>query len=99
MKSIKEISEEVAKKLNGCDVYISLNSNAWIYYSSISGYLNDNIDSYYDLYFREKKHGKDIEICRTTENPKALMKIIKQIEPKAKITYTVATTTYKSITV
>jgi len=97
MKSIKKISEGFIKELKVSDAYISENDKSWVYYSSVSGFLDDDLNNYYDVYFKEQKDFKEIEVCHTTKNPEIIVGIIKGIEPQCKVTYSVASYTSKTV--
>ena len=87
--NVKYMAEELIKKLP-IDTHEHLDLKRWKYYNSLNGYLNDK---YFDLYFRETINGrKTIEISHNTEKPDVILKMIKNINKKAKVTYTQTTT-------
>lgn len=97
MKGLQEILDAAIKKLPS-DVSVFVNDDAnWNVYCSISGYINDD---YFDIYFKHhKKSVSNIEIARTTKNPKYFIRLIKKIDKSIEINYTEITTTYKECTV
>lgn len=96
MKELKQIAEELITILENTTPQIT-EDDKWDYYCALSGYYND---SYYAVTLsRFKGSGDEIEVEYTTNNPLKIVDLIKKIEPKTSVTYRVATTTYKSVTV
>ncbi len=86
MKTLKEISDEFIYQMNvrRSDIFISTDK-VWKIYLAISGF---NKGEYYYITFQHLiNFNPEIEISHTTNCTKEIFKIIKEIEPKAKVTY------------
>lgn len=87
---LKELTEKFKEYLKEeeeeYEDYNPSQSKNWLFYDSISGFFND---SYFCVCFRQSpKSEYIIEIYHTTDYPEEILRIIKNIEPNAKVTYT-----------
>jgi len=87
MKDIKTIALELKDKiLPNKKVYTQENTEAWVYYISLSGYYND---VYFNIDLMHHVGGLTaIKSAHTTEDHQMFIDMIKEIEPEAKIQYT-----------
>ena len=93
MKRLKTIAKELTEILKPSNHFVN-NTGNWVFYCTIMGHYNNK---YYDICLSKyKNNNKEIEIAHTTKDPKEILEMIKEIEPKAKVTYT--QTTYKEVT-
>jgi len=96
MKQLRTIAKELVEILKPSgDPYISKGAG-WVFYADITGHLNG---VYYSVNFHCHKFdrkNKVIEICQTTDCAETIAKLIKEIEPNAKVK--LYKTSYESLT-
>ena len=85
MKTLEQIAEELIEIIKPSNIFKSDKKDFHTYISLCGSYLDHG---YYDIYFRSYRGKDEIDIAKTTKSPEFLIKLIKRIEPKSKITYT-----------